>query len=536
MSLRLLNDGGLGLIGEEVAAANAYSPEYVDRIFPPPRRWKPAAALWSGSRRLSYRQVSSTPCIFTLTQCHFSRLPVDHPSPDAGYSVDILKPALQFTPLFNFAPGQGFALFSSITGVVAPSIPISLPLDYSRRRKLRDISGSSAASRNPPFSSDVEASSFPGKDAVYAGIIRNVDCWGSTGHDVNSSMRGLKLEGRELTAAAFTMQPIRAPKTASSGSASAFPFTRDALNRSASSVSTSDTGVQFIHQAPQNGNLPQADEPALLLAPNPATQFIQSILTGIGVNIPTSIRETLLGETGVPNDDDQEWFYPIMGPTHSPRERSTPADEPYPASALRGLWTGTYSTHGQEFGIISVRSVWAKPNMVNQVDLDRIYDGEGPDDSPDADPSIAREALQPDLEGNLRRRTNIIEFIKVTGDTNVPSGQVSWVAELPSTQLASCNDPRLSAMEEWLAEKDASADMASLELPVVMRSDWENWSDLVANPGSQMTSNSPRWYEGTLRAAGRIAMPGFMDTRFIRAEAIFVREDTGEVDEIRVRW
>lgn len=87
----------------------------------------------------------------------------------------------------------------------------------------------------------------------------------------------------------------------------------------------------------------------------------------------------------------------------------------------------------------------------------------------------------------------------------------------------------------WNAQLRETAPLADIELPTVLRSDWEAWSDSTEN-GVALTNVAPCWDEGTLKAAGRIAMAGFMDTRFIGAEATFVREASGQVDEIRVKW
>lgn len=71
----------------------------------------------------------------------------------------------------------------------------------------------------------------------------------------------------------------------------------------------------------------------------------------------------------------------------------------------------------------------------------------------------------------------LVEWCKVTGDRNVPSGEVSWVAELSTNQAAI--------------------------LPTVRAADLLAWSN--AAPGSEL-AQSARWDDGTVPALGRGAL------------------------------
>ena len=174
------------------------------------------------------------------------------------------------------------------------------------------------------------------------------------------------------------------------------------------------------------------------------------------------------------------------------------------ASSLIGLWVGSYvrpsvsrawltlqGPHGMELGHISVRRL-------------------GEHISTSADGHFSDPA------------TNwLVEWCKVTGDRDVPSGEVSWLAELAST----ASEPAL---------------------PTVLEADLLAWSNAV--PGSEVALNA-RWHQGTVPALGRgasaradpsdlpVALTGFVQPRWISAQAIFVRDpDHHGVDEIRVRW
>lgn len=284
-----------------------------------------------------------------------------------------------------------------------------------------------------------------------------------------------------------------------------------------------------------------------------------------------------------PHEEEPELFYPINGPLHTGPLPSIPLSEPVLASSLKGMWVGCYSAHGYEFGTIALRNVWTRIHTADEVALEQIYgDEEGDHDGAyfdgafdprqnlNADPRMAREPLVPGLDGSLRRRRTVLEFIKLTGDVNVPAGQVSWVAMLPSASETSSSSSRppaasrasssSSAVPQSIARRSASPaatgsglnsarisphqqhvepDLETLQLPTVRRADWQAWSDLpphTARLSSIDTAPAPRWDEGSVQAAGRVAFTGFLDTRFIDAQATFVREDNGHVDEIRVKW
>ena len=343
------------------------------------------------------------------------RIPQNHASPDAGYSVDILDPILQYTPLFRFTQSTGFALFSSVTGVLASSIPIDLNLRTHFRRKLRDTSGSSGMYGDLSSYSQMVPPAFPSRDAVRAGLIRDIGVWQSRCADAVSSVH---LQGDHLTASTFILQPRRMDR--SNGQKSRNDVSQTTAGRSSLSPTMSANGVAYITQPTTDAAA--HTEPALLNGPNGGSQLLRIIMQGIGTILPAAFQETLLGEEGVPEDEDQEIFYPVQGPLRDKVSPGTPLTDKCTADSLRGLWVGTYSTHGYELGIISIRYIWTKIHLADEIELEQIYDDPASaDDADNAMPMFSREPLQVNLEGSIRRRRAIVEFVKLTGDANVPA-------------------------------------------------------------------------------------------------------------------
>ena len=169
---------------------------------------------------------------------------------------------------------------------------------------------------------------------------------------------------------------------------------------------------------------------------------------------------------------------------------------------------GTYGPHGCETGYISIRR---EPIPLNEF-FGALETSAG------LEPTGNEESAD-----RTFRRT--IEYVKLTGDINVPSGEPSWQAFLPDD------------------ERDV--------LPTVTNAAWLDWSNASA------TAIDPSvWGRGTARARGRgqwsdayilstwaetfcssVALQGYNQARWSVAETLFIRnEDSKQVDEIRLRW
>lgn len=208
-----------------------------------------------------------------------------------------------------------------------------------------------------------------------------------------------------------------------------------------------------------------------------------------------------------------EEFYPIKSPSRPLTFDDNPAITPegdITASSLEGLWVGSYGPHGLEFGWLSVK--------------------------------LHEESVSP--EDGSRSYERVIDFVKATGDSNVPSGQVSWSAMLPSLTL-----PSNASLE----------DPTSLgTIPSVSNETLLRWSAIDVNDPLVPESERPRWEAGSVPGAGRVALSGYVNPGWTSAVITFIRSITtvdrvrekedgsGEevreekkletVEEIRVRW
>lgn len=414
-------------------------------------------------------------------------------------------------------------------------------MDLRHRRKLEDISGTS---EHPPSRYSMETGPcFPGHDAFSAGILRNVNAWdtgvnngdGGASRDAIDARDMIDLQGEVLTAPVFTLKAVRA-------------------NGPADEVASTSSGTLDAPQPPHGGSnmnyiyqsrtVPAAPpQPPILLSNPGGNQLFRAFLEGIGAALPQQMHDALFDEPA--DQDPQEYFYPISRcPLPDDRIIPRPLSKPVLASSLEGLWVGCYSTHGYEFGIINIRNAWLPTRATEESSVIEQFYAEQRFQDGNAVPCVNREPLAPNLAGSTKVLRTIIELVKVTGDVNVPAGQVSWCAVLPrafeddnisSSDSSSASDV---VMEEVTDTDFNIDDVSTIELPTVKRSDWEQWSDAPPHTAEEhhTLANPPRWDEGSLEAAGRIAYTGFIDTRFIDAIATFVREDNGRVDEIRITW
>ncbi|KAK4055333.1 hypothetical protein OIV83_000616 [Microbotryomycetes sp. JL201] len=209
---------------------------------------------------------------------------------------------------------------------------------------------------------------------------------------------------------------------------------------------------------------------------------------------------------------DGEEFYPLRAPdrpVHTSESLATDSEEDVLATSMEGLWVGTYGGHGLEFGHIRL---------------------------------VTTHQTSTDSSHFLERE---LEYVKVTGDANVPSGQPSWKVFLPGHEANIA---------------DATADDGEVEygrlgpgmVETITEETFLRWCE-----GSEVAD----WDRVTHYGAGRVALSGYVNPDWTRAQFIFIKslhkvkcgcrqDDDGlcdhvnvqmqdervVVDEIRVRW
>lgn len=184
---------------------------------------------------------------------------------------------------------------------------------------------------------------------------------------------------------------------------------------------------------------------------------------------------------------------------------------------------GTYGPHGLEFGSLSVHCIpIPEDSALGDVPI-RL--------SPPPSPSATRTP---------RRYTVELRFLKLTGDQNVPCGQYSWIASLPSLDL-----------------EDVNEGVKVVTVPTVTNEELIRWSSY--DPALATTSNQPlpQWEKGSVEGKGQIAGAGFSSRSWTGARVTFIQSEvevqseilagevgeerretrtTGVVEEIRLTW
>ncbi|GAA5891055.1 hypothetical protein JCM6882_006403 [Rhodosporidiobolus microsporus] len=229
-------------------------------------------------------------------------------------------------------------------------------------------------------------------------------------------------------------------------------------------------------------------------------------------------------------DSSTESFFPIKAPARPLRWDSPSVLDAHGeirASSLEGLWVGTYGAHGIEF--VNVTVGFAEVPVL--APMGQTWGGAG---------GGAGGPSQNDIRAASRPRTRLQRLVtatKVTGDANVPSGQTSWLALLPSPELSSLPSLSVSPASPASPSSPSSplsplADPSPLldgPLPTLSASLFDHYSSL--DPLSQpYLARPPDWSAGLAeRGWGRIALTGFTSPSWVGAEVRFLRE------EVRVR-
>lgn len=197
------------------------------------------------------------------------------------------------------------------------------------------------------------------------------------------------------------------------------------------------------------------------------------------------------------SDISTERFSPLQSLSRSPSFDARKSTDISPAH-LRGFWAGTFGPHGIEFGYINARQ------EVVETHLDSSESEEGDDQREKA------------------RRVWVLDYVKITGDVNVPSGVASWSCELPEDQEGQPT------------------------VPTVAKSDIDRWSNVNVSADEQ-TMMMRRWRAGTLPAQGQgalgprsrrssiahylyhtVAFSGFVQPKLTRTKVTFVRTPSSD--------
>ncbi|GAA97377.1 uncharacterized protein L969DRAFT_94434 [Mixia osmundae IAM 14324] len=424
-------------------------------------------------------------------------LPLDHPSPDRGYSIDVLDPTFQHVTLFTIHPEHGVTLNArpdpraSQPFIFDALRPVSLEVAY-------DVLGVpvSAGSTVTSLFTGEKQTPFPTIYIAESGILRPFE--GDVNRITEDDMQEpyFARDSRQLQCPHLAFTPR---------------YTKSDEPSNPAMPLADNGGPRMLFQT---GNVPQwIDQPPEL------PQLIHMFNGGNG---PEAIRMNIHRRLNAQSrgrfmTSDAELFMPIRAP--SDPVLTMPGNE-LRAIDLTGLWVGTYSVHGLEFGYINVKEVQSIVHAVDEIDLEELpFDGSSTSlplhNVHDAPPRLGSASLRP----TRMRRRHVIEFIKVTGDLNVPRGEISWIAFLP--------------------EEDGSEALVPLEQRTVRaldRTQMETWSH---RPFATIEAATAAWSHGTLDAKGKVAFSGFLEPRWSDAQAIIIssRTEMGVVvDEIRLRW
>ncbi|GAA5956408.1 hypothetical protein JCM3765_005653 [Sporobolomyces pararoseus] len=251
---------------------------------------------------------------------------------------------------------------------------------------------------------------------------------------------------------------------------------------------------------------------------------------------PTPLPDTSR-DTGTPQPDSAaealdsaaEAFFPIKPPS---KPISWEFDKTWveegqdiTAASLEGMWIGTYGSHGLEFVHLSA-SPTSSPDDTSITSLLSRPPTPCSYDAPEDTYFSTTESSPPG---------RILTATKLTGDTNVPSGETTWIAFLDEPTDSS---PAASSSKN---HRDLSAEADSV--PSISSEKWTSMNQLdpsSAEGRARGRFSSQDWLEGTTKGVGQIALSGFLQpgwtearVRFIRSKiSLFRNRQTGEVSRV----
>ncbi|GAA6058750.1 hypothetical protein JCM10212_003438 [Sporobolomyces blumeae] len=188
-----------------------------------------------------------------------------------------------------------------------------------------------------------------------------------------------------------------------------------------------------------------------------------------------------------------ETFFPIKAPAGQVAwddDSAVDANGAIKSTSLEGMWVGTYGSHGLEFVHLSTSFSTSSPPSQFP--------------TPPSEPDLgAPTATGPDETYN-----RILTATKVTGDSNVPAGETTWIAFLD--ELPRC--PTLG-------------DILDGPTPSISSDKWNLMNQVDPSTTSGRFSRS-EWAEGTTKGVGQIALSGFHQPGWTAASVRFIRSRT----------
>lgn len=414
-----------------------------------------------------------------------------HHSPDSGLEVDFFEPYYQFTPFFAIDPILKAKLIFEYWNVKVAIYPdaysASISLNFQKEYRTEDNTfrvGEDAFTYNSLFRRR-QLHRFPTRKVLNSGTLRPP--FGEF-----SDLVSLPVAQADVICTSAFFWSLNTDSLAKA----------ECDSPPLSPAPTPVSWANFIYQSTATAVHPQTTLPwgspaYISSAGNGLPRLVQSAMTtnSRGQMMNRGMFYKNLSNTNIlTHTMTVENNVPIHSPlsTFQAHHRLSVESHNVKAADLQGLWVGTYGPHGCEFGYISVRRERLPPNEPFDSALEL-------EDEP-------LEDVLDSLASNVPHR-RIVEYVKMTGDANVPSGQISWQAFL---------------------EDDPVYD----NLPTVTNENWLDWSDTP-----HQLLNPSVWGMGTRRARGRVALQGYVQSRWSIAESLFIRtEGTGAVDEIRLRW
>ncbi|KAL8283753.1 hypothetical protein RQP46_005548 [Phenoliferia psychrophenolica] len=463
-------------------------------------------------------------------------------TPDRGLSVDLLAPTYSFTPLFTITETSGAVLHNpgSIHALKVSLRPIDVDIALHPSPEDRAGRGDNLfnlfTGRLPKPSWPTRWMYGPERVGTSHGALRGLPDFMSARGDAGDVVKRVADgEVAKTMCEGFQIEPRKDSGNESAGPSST-TATPGANTPAPAQEDVGDDVPRRMRGAGPNGGMgilwqgadrdPEARPGVAVIRAGGGRDFGgQEFVFQVGdLDRMGGMPGGFQGTQRVPRAQlpEQETYLPIHPPSRPLAFDSPPTTDAAGsilAASLEGMWVGTYGAHGLELGQLSVRcTLPSEPSKPYGVDC----------------PIPTESDLATPPQSSQVKRT--LEFTKLTGDVNVPAGQISWVAELPPLDLSD------------YTSTNSLGTVPSVTNEILLR--WSSYDPLTA------AGPTPDWDSGTVAGAGHVAMPGFLQDAWIPAQLVFVRSthkvtreifsqdgttsmETREmevVEEIRLRW